>query len=706
VAYGIQSYTELLLKEDVDSSKESILLEQGPEVKVRGVDKFVMNSGDESWWMDEAYWETYIRMLAEARINRLCFATGFDTEYFSPPYAFLVEVEGYEDVSAAMKHTRKEYLKALRRIGQICHEYHLEFSFAVWQQQPWERGAERLVFGLENQDALCDYCCKGVKKLLRECSEIDAVGEVNRDIRPVKLELRAKGMTDVMTKRGKSDGLDVTVSTKYCCEHAGLPHHLTRMRTQELDWLDNLNMARRYSYSDLLHKPREYRLLYRLWCNGSTDLFVWGDPEYVRKFVRSMEVGDAVGFEVIPPLTLKGGREFDKHTGWTVFANPSYQPKGWEDERYWLFYTLYGRIGYDCTCGQFAWQKQMRKRLGDVAGPAMELIQTASKVIPFVTGFHFPEHPQLWYWPELSTGAALFAENNHHPDFKKENDTYQNALACDEGLFYSVTDYVKANGCTDGRYTPYQAAAWLDALAGRIESLLKKTESIKGSWEWRGIVLDAGMLLELARFHQMKVLAALGLSIWQEREDASYLQDAVRKMEKAQKHWKKLSEMGEAYHSDLLFGAGVNCFRRGSWKDYLPEIARDLAMLEKLAKTHAKGIDKALEHQVRKEPLVIQDHLPHRHQAGENLLVSVSCAEDLPLVMRYRHTNQLEGKFKRLPMMRTADGYFCKIDGAYLTLEWDLLIYFEAPDENGDGLIYPGITAKGEEMPYRLIRIG
>lgn len=56
--------------------------------------------------------------------------------------------------------------------------------------------------------------------------------------------------------------------------------------------------------------------------------------------------------------------------------------------------------------------------------------------------------------------------------------------------------------------------------------------------------------------------------------------------------------------------------------------------------------------------------------------------------------------------MRTADGYFCKIDGAYLTLEWDLLIYFEAPDENGDGLIYPGITAKGEEMPYRLIRIG
>ena len=172
MAYGIQSYTELLLKEDVDSSKESILLEQGPEVKVRGVDKFVMNSGDESWWMDEAYWETYIRMLAEARINRLCFATGFDTEYFSPPYAFLVEVEGYEDVSAAMKHTRKEYLKALRRIGQICHEYHLEFSFAVWQQQPWERGAERLVFGLENQDALCDYCCKGVKKLLRECSEI------------------------------------------------------------------------------------------------------------------------------------------------------------------------------------------------------------------------------------------------------------------------------------------------------------------------------------------------------------------------------------------------------------------------------------------------------------------------------------------------------------------------------------------------------
>src|SRR5690606_20381655 len=128
--------------------------------------------------------------------------------------------------------------------------------------------------------------------------------------------------------------------TKYWCEHTGLPHHLTQMRDEELTQLDNLNHSRRYSYADLLRKPRWYDVIYRLWSLGSTTLFLWGDPDYVRRFSASCRLGDAAGFEVAAPLSLKGGHAAIQTEAWPIFADPALRVGTWEDERYWLFYLL------------------------------------------------------------------------------------------------------------------------------------------------------------------------------------------------------------------------------------------------------------------------------------------------------------------------------------------------------------------------------
>lgn len=733
LAYGIQSYTEWLLENKELKWYQITEIIEEPAVKIRGIDKFIMNSDDERWWMNKSYWNDFISFLAKCRINRLCLATGFDTEYFSPPYPFLFSLEDENGVSVNREIDRNGYLEALRMIGHLCHEYHLEFSFAIWQQQPWQRGPERMVFGLDSQNKLCEYCCKGIKKLLFECPEIDiiqfrvnhesgvgteisaedywlrqieSVGEVNRSGRKIKLELRAKGMTDRMVKHAEKEGLSLTVSTKYCCEHAGLPYHLSRMRTQELSWLDNLNMARRYSYSDLLKKPREYGLLYRLWGNGSSDLFTWGDADYVRKFVESMKLGEADGYEVIPPLTLKGGREFDKHTQWKLFSDEKFQPPGWEGERYWLFYILYGRIGYNPNCREFIWKKEMEDRLGENAEIALEIITLSSKVIPFITSYHFPEHPQLWYWTEMSTGAALFPENNFHPDFKREGDTYQDTLPCDEGLFYSVSDYVKAAGKTDGRYTPYQIYGWLSQICINLKSLLRTTDNNNGNWEWKGILLDAEMLLELTEFHRHKLLAAIGLSYFLSKADGTYLKASVRKMEEAHQHWKKLSQLGKAYHDNLLFGAGIDCHRRGNWSDYLPEIEKDILKLKKLADSHGTSEEELL-HNISGKRLLLSDNIPERHKAGKKLEIKVlNAGDDIDMLyIRYRHTNQLEGCFHKDKMEKAGEKFIYTITGEYLSPEWDLLLYFEAVDENGDGMVFPGIDNMTQKMPYKLITI-
>ena len=80
LAYGIQSYTEWLLENKELKWYQIAEISEKPAVKIRGIDKFIMNSDDEQWWMNKSYWCDFISFLAKCRINRLCLATGFDTE--------------------------------------------------------------------------------------------------------------------------------------------------------------------------------------------------------------------------------------------------------------------------------------------------------------------------------------------------------------------------------------------------------------------------------------------------------------------------------------------------------------------------------------------------------------------------------------------------------------------------------------------------
>lgn len=743
-AYGVQTLAEWLRgNEDAEFPEQGIC--GSPEVKVRGVDRFIMNTDDEEWWLTEEYWEQYIQMLALSRINRLCFATGFDTEYLSPPYPFFVDVEGFEDVRLAYEAGgNQKRLQMLRRIGQICHSYHLEFSFAIWQQQPWQKDKEQLIYGLEDENRLCEYCAKGVQELLKACPEIDimhyrvnyesgvgsddsaeeywldqidAVAEVNRTVRPIRLELRAKGMTDRMVQRGLEQGLDVTVSTKYCCEQAGLPHHLTQMRGQELKSLDNMNAARRYSYADMIRKPREYHFLYRLWSNGSLTLFNWGDPDYVRRFAASMQLGDAVGFELMVPLTMRGGREFDRHTGWKLFRDERYQPD-FEDGRYWMFYRLFGRIGYDSACPSEGWMQEMQKRLGEKAEDAVKILALSSKILPFITAFHFPEHPQLWYWPEMNTGASLFREHNHHYWFHVEKDTYQDSQACDEGLFYSVSDYVKERGgeketessAADCRYTPFQVYDWLKQITDTLDSYLEGKEEEDNNWEWNGILLDARMTNTLAKFHMYKMMASMGLAHYEYRQDGRYLADALNQMKIAEKFWIELANLGDAYHEQLDFSAGACSQRQGHWRDYCPEIQKDIAKLEELVKEYEAASENAAitlpvyqerGHMEWKPEAIV----PKNHKAGENLEIQVSCQGVEHLWLCYRHTNHLDGVFVRQEMQKTDNGFVGMIDGDYITSDWDLMVMLQTRDDFGNGMIWPGIGNKEEPMPYWLVKV-
>jgi hypothetical protein len=525
-----------------------------PANRVRGVDRYLMGHLDNEWFFSSSFWKYFLSRLAENRFNRFVLILGFDTAYLTPPYPFFVNVPGFGRVHAVSVQERQKNLDQLREIGRLCHKLGLEFFLGTWQQTPWTKVQQNLVENLpSDEDALADYCAQGMTALLENCGPIDGVqlrvnfeagvgshisndafwmriiGAVAAVSRPVTLSIRAKGMSDGLLAYARKSGLVFEVPTKHWCEHTGLPYHLTRMRTEEITQLDNLNHSRRYSYANLLRKPQKSDVVYRLWNYGSTCLFTWGDPDHARRFSHSCQMGGS-GFEIDAALSLKYGQERLQKEAWSIYDDQSLISNDWEDERHWFRYLVYGRLGYSTKTSARVWQRELENRFSKESAPVVERAYAAAgKVMPLITAMHMPVHPSQIYWPEMSTGAALFSENNHNTRYGQVS--YGSTEPSDPGLLYGIDEYVADLHAHQlkGKYTPLQVAGWFKFLAEDIENCLSKLDAMKSiqeNLEYRQAVIDLKMNAGFARYHAFKIPAAYHLAQYNITHEVSQLQQA------------------------------------------------------------------------------------------------------------------------------------------------------------------------------------
>ncbi|MDF1512367.1 MAG: hypothetical protein P1S60_01015 [Anaerolineae bacterium] len=717
-----------------------------PANRVRGVDRYLMGHLDNEWFFSDAFWHYFLSQMAENRFNRFVLILGFDTAYLTPPYPSLVEVPGFHQVRAVSDEERQKNLDQLRDIGKLCHQYGLEFFLGTWQQTPWTEVQRVLVENLPSDEgALAEYCARGMTAVLNACDSIDGVqlrvnfeagvgSQVSNDAfwmrivdavaaasRPVALAIRAKGMSNNLLAYARQSGLQFEVPTKHWCEHTGLPYHLTRMRTEEINNLANLNHSRRYSYADLLHKPQKCDIVYRLWNYGSTCLFTWGDPDHARRFSHSCQMGGS-GFEIDAALSLKYGQQRLQRAPWSVFADPSLQSTGWEDERHWLRYMVYGRLGYSPYTSARVWQRELEKRFGQSAATFIERAHAAAgKVMPLLTAAHMPVHPSQIYWPEMSTGAALFAEHNFNTRYGQV--TYGSTEPSDPGLFYGIEEYVTDvnAGKLKRKYTPLQVAGWLKQLANDIHNCLSTLHLIQDlheNLEYRQAVVDLKMVAGFAQFHAWKISAAYHLAQYGGDSDAAHLQQAFACMSAAAVKWDDLVETGAVFQMNLEFGVGAPTDRHGHWRDRKGEIEKDLVLLKKMLNNLPGGsLDEMQMARVKKredmevpacwvQVPAFTAEWPVSCPAGKGLelIVSGPLCDSVPR-LHYRHTNQLEGEFQTAEMELCEKGYRGVIPGVYIDPAWDLLIYVTQISDNQTVTVFPGIYHPEYPAPYHHIRV-
>ena len=736
--YGLNELAQHIEDRGLAALKDIQNSVEFPVNQLRGVDKFLTDEHDGSWFFSEAYWHYYIGQLSKNRFNRLTLITGYNDgkqqDFMIPVYPYLYEVSGYENVSLK-KHYKKsptEYVSQLRKIGELCHNYGLEFVFGIWGHGR----SDELILGLPEEDVeYTKYCSKGMYELLQRVPEIDgiqlrvnyesgiggfgntadnfwkeiigAIAKSNKEGNKVFLNVRAKGLTDNIREFIEKTNIDFSVTSKYTWEGMGLPYHPTEMRVGELTMLDNVDKRQRYGYADFLKYDREYDFIYRLWGIGTLRMLTWADPDYARRFSASTRFGRAKGFQVTPPMARK-------QNTWSLIKDLNSVYYKWEDERYWAWYLLFGRLGYSESTPPKVWEREFKLHYGPAFENILKAYESASKILPLITSSHLTFHPANYNWAEIESGGALFVEHNANPFYIEKKRTYQSSEPGDPGLFYSIEQYVEdqINGDIQPKINPIQ-------LSHRFYNLSQETlESLNqvnindiprtSKKEFLTNEMDLKILSNLGLYHSFKIKASTDFVFFEKTTNKGYLKSCLINLIKAKAHWTKMiDDLDELYFEKPRF-----LHDNGTWKDRLVEIEKDIQKLEVLI---GQSTALPLSHWDDSDVMEIEAlsrfeaRVPKTYGRGEDLKVVLKTdvffesPKEQPKA-HYRSANMTSGKFKKMTMKWDGTQYVTIIPSGEIDSNFDLLIYFTQISKNGGVLMNPGLFNDDAELPYYVIK--
>jgi hypothetical protein len=713
---------------------------QKPAVTTRAVSIYTMNRAYwESRFYDEAYWARYLDTLARNRFNSLVVIFGYENGGFlAPCYPYFFDVDAFPDVRMVgiTSEQQQRNLTALNHLVQMAHEHGLEFSVGIWDhiyrggvQGGGVQGADEtikrptpgLVWGVTatnlsaySKAALAEFVDRvpgldgiqfrmhdesGLKNSEQAAFWREAFGILKQKAPSLRLDLRAKGLPDAVIQDALNSGVRFRITTKYWMEQMGLPFHPTHINAED-------QQNRRHSYADLLRYPQQYQMHWRLWNGGTARVLLWGDPDYARRFVESTHLYGDDGFEVNEPLCTKMEAQPHDARPFELMAK-SHRYYDYEFERYWHFFQVFGRLGYNPDTPSRVWDREFQQRFGPETGPLIEqALHKASWILPRIIAACYPYS----YFP-MTRG---WAEKQRLGDLP----SYAMAEGSDTAQFASFDEEAElliTHGET-AKTRPAETSRWFAQIAQEINGNVHQAEQRSGpgrTKEFDSTITDLEILSNLALYHARRIPAAVSYRLFERTQDPQALEDAISYERNAVDAWRQLvNAAGDFYAEDLMMGvrsAGL-C---GHWKDELIVLEKEVTKLEdQRRRLIAAGQTSAAPRYVTalangdyEPPLVTHQPITNA-PLGKPLAISaeVRDASGVKWVhLRYRGVNQ-RLEYQTLPMRPTGRSaqYQAVIPVEQLDPKWDLMYFIEVMDTKGNGKIYPDLSL---ETPYIVVKL-
>lgn len=546
----------------------------------------------------------------------------------------------------------------------------------------------------------------GLKKGELESFATDFFRMIKETTPNINLYLHSKGLTDSMIQSAVNVGVNFFISPKYWMEQLGMPYHPTHINREN-------QFDRRHGYSNLLKYPVEYKMHWRLWNGGTTRILLWGDPEFARRFAESTHLYNGNGFDVNEPLATK--MEAQPHNAKPFeLLKPPYRYYDYEFERYWHFFQVFGRMGYNPGTTPEIWQKEFELRFGRKSGPLIEsALHQASWILPRIVASCYPYScfPTTRGWPEKQRLGDL--------------SDYALAEGSDIQQFASFDEEARMliEGGETAKILPSSNSRWFEQTTNSINKLITEAENAVGksvSREFISTITDLKILSALSLYHSRRIPAAVSYRLFVRTQDVSALDEAIAYERNAIDAWRQIVDAaGDVYADDLMMGVRKAEFMNmshelsGHWKDELVHLENGLANLEqkRLGFKTSGEVKPAPKFKVASDSdySTVFEFVHNRIiNAPVNKPVKVSVMVKAPagikwVRLRCRSVNQ-EQDYQTLPMLLTEgkDLYEVMVPAENINPKWDFMYFIEAMDNNGNGRIYPDLKY---ETPYIIVKL-
>jgi hypothetical protein len=710
-----------------------------PDVSERAISIYTMNRAYwESRFYDETYWTRYVDMLSQNRFNTLVVIFGYENGGFlAPCYPYFFDVEEFPDVKMVgiTPQEQKRNLETLNHLIKMAHERGISFTVGIWdhiyrggvqgggipgtKDEP-DKPVPGLVWGVTG-DNLTSYNKTALAKFVRLVPELDAIQfrmhnesglkreeqdsfwsdvftKIKETAPDLRLDLRAKELPESVVQSAINIGVKFRITTKYWMEQMGMPWHPTQTNPEK--------SPRRQSYADMLRYPQQYKMHWRLWNGGTTRVLLWGDPEFARRFAESSHLYNGDGYEVNEPLATK--MEAQPHDAKPFdLLNAQYRYYDYEFERYWHFFQVFGRMGYNPKTSSDVWQKEFEHRFGPKAAPLVETaLHKASWILPRIVASCYPYS----YFPT----TRGWAEKQRLGDLP----SYARAAGSDLRQFANFDEeaQILLEGGETAKILPSMTSRWFEQTSAEINDLVMKAENAIGTGqnkEFNSTITDLKILSNLALYHARRIPAAVSYRLFERTNDISALDEAISNERNAIDAWRQIvTAAGDVYTYDLMMGVRVADLC-GHWKDELVLLEKGLANLEQKRRDFkAVGtVKSAPKYKIAASPnndnLFKISHQPVvSAPAGKPITVSIkvtALAGVKWVRLLYRNVNQ-DVEYLTLPMQPSGekDTYRVTIPAEQINPKWDLMYLIEVMDRNGKGIIYPELD---KETPYVIVNL-
>ncbi len=711
-----------------------------PDVTERGMSIYTMNRTYwESRFYDKAYWARYLDMLAQNRFNSLVVIFGYENGGFlAPPYPYFFNVSAFPDVRMVGIKPQEQHrnLTALNHLIDMAHDRGIRFTVGIWDHIyrggvqgggiPGTKDAPNepipgLVWGVTAEN-LTAYTQAALAEFVRQVPDLDGIqfrmhnesglkhGEqesfwadvfqMMKETAPnLRLDLRAKELPESVTQSALEVGVNFRITTKYWMEQMGMPYHPTKTNPEK--------SPIRHSYAYLLRNPQPYKIHWRLWNGGTSRILLWGNPEYVRRFAESTHLYNGDGYEVNEPLATK--MEAQPHDAAPFeLLNPQYVYYDYEFERYWHFFQVFGRIGYNPETSAEVWEKEFERRFGEKAGPIIEsALHKASWILPRIITSVYPYRgfPTTRGWAEKQRLGDL-------PEYAKNegSDLMQFANFDEEATLL-------LEGGETTKVLPSANSQWFTQTSVEINALIAEAEKAMGDQqnkEFVSTITDLKILSNLALYHARRIPAAVSYRLFERTQDVAALDDAIAYERQAIAAWRQIvAAAGDVYTENLMMGVCVANLC-GHWKDELVALEEGLASLEQKRQTFTleESAEKVAPSykaasKENREKLFEVSHQPvSRAPVGKPITVKVTVNAPAGVKwvrLRYRAVNQ-DQDYQTLEMRPTGeeDTYQAVVPASQINSTWDFMYLIEMMDNKGNGSIYPDLN---KETPYIFVKL-